>query len=145
MSRASVRQTLVDEVSARLDSGVRVQLGAWDPDDQNLGVYVGQTVGAIEINSMAGGANIVRDDIYTITMVVRSATPGLSASDAETAVADLYQELEDAMVADVTLSSEADVLDWVIGSLNGPDSFPTEEGYVALMEVGVEVHERRGP
>jgi len=145
MSRASVRQTLVDEVSARLDSGVRVQLGAWDPDDQNLGIYVAQTVGNIEINNLAGGANVIRDDFYTITMVVRAGQPGQSANQAETAVVDLYQELEDAMVADITLSSESDVLDWVIGSLNGPDSFPTEEGYIALMEVGVEVHERRGP
>lgn len=138
--RAECKQRIVELISA--PDGVEVLRN--EPRDwQQNGIFLADTVGTVSYPAQAWGL-IPRDDEFSIIVVCVRNEPGDTAEQAEESCQEYGEAVMDAVTSGdgPTLNDLEGVFDATISSVDGPNPFPTAEGYAAVMTVTVDVHTR---
>ena len=107
-------------------------------------VWLADTVGSIDYEVM--GANLPRDDRFTVIVVCQAVSPGDDSAQAEERVQGFADSVMAAVSQAPTAYDPVDGMDGVISvtvaNVDGPDTTPAPEGYGAVMTVAVEFHTR---
>ncbi len=143
--RAECRQALVELITARVND-TTVLVARDEPREYlDRNIILGDTVGDITYPAMA--PTLPRTDEFTIVIGCDAHIPGDDPAAADQAV----QQLASAVMAAVSINPVAfnpldglvdGVIDVTIGSVDGPSTVPTAEGYGSVMTVAVTIRTR---
>ena len=118
------------------------------PDAQADQVWVGPATGSLDYPLLAA-ASLPHDDQFSVEVLMRSATPGRSATQASAAVHTLMNAVIEALrggtltsLSVTSADGTASVISATIGRCDGPMVEPGEEGHIGYAVLSVSVHAR---
>lgn len=136
--RTAAKARLATVLTAAL-SGVQVSYGWPGQDVARETVYIGKTRGAYEHAGFQAGRK-QREDRFTVDVWFVAANPGQATPlVAEQRVETLFAALDTALADDPRIGNTVSGLSWsLVGSVDGPDSSPNDEGWVSVIRAEVE-------
>ncbi len=109
-------------------------------------IWLSSTQGGLEYAVM--GANLPRDDRFTVTVIAMSWRAGDDPGEAEQRVEEIGSTIVTALADETRLdddeSDEFSIFDALISTVDGPDCMPGPdgEGWDAFMRINVDIHLR---
>lgn len=141
--RTAAKQALVSAIAAGFTDGTQVTYGWPGENIANRCVYVyGPHEASYTFPLMMSGRK-QRDDIFVLGVMCFVEIEGDSLLEAEQAVEQLYDAVENVIAADQTLNNLDGVISVLLGpNVLGPNSSYIPEGAQASMTADVTIHSR---
>lgn len=142
--RTAVKTHLVDRIDQAIpDAQVsRVWPAGYLEDDH---IYLGNITGTVEFPLAMAGEKI-RDDTFTLTIIVVAGAAGRDPVDAEATCERWKGQIIELVAQTLDLNGQIDGLEIIeVGDDNGPDLVATGEGYQAVASLDINVQSRIHP